>query len=335
MKFGITFNLADTPSDVSDWVALAEERGFVHGMVTDSQMIWRDVYVALTLCAIKTNKMKLGTGVTNPYTRHLTVTANAISSVDELSGGRAFLGIGVGESSVYTLGLKPRPLQELRIAVPLIRSLIRGEEVEYEGKKIRSTWSKRDVPVYIAASGPKSLEQAGEIADGVIIQVGAYAPLIKFALERVKAGLAKSGRSLRNVDVWIRAICYVSKNREEVRREVRTFAATTANTVTRFTRATEKLGHLFSPELKRDMEACMKAYDYYEHEAHGAKHAEVVTDRIIDAFVIAGTPDDCTSKIRNIVKETGLERLSLATYGMTNKPSFIKTFANEVMPNFN
>lgn len=335
MKFGITFNLVDTPAQVSDWAALAETRGFAHVMVTDSQLIWRDVYVALTLCASKTKKVKLGTGVTNPYTRHLTVTANAISSVDELSGGRAFLGIGVGESAVYTLGMKPRPLDELRRAVPIIKSLIRGEEIEYEGRKIRSTWSKRNVPVYIAASGPRSLEQAGEIADGVMIQVGAYPPLIKFALDKVKAGLAKSGRSLRDVDVWIRAICYVSKNREEVRKEVRSFAATTANTVTRFTRATEKLGHLFSPELKKDMEACMKAYDYYEHELHGAKHAEAVTDRIIDAFVIAGTPDDCTAKIRNIAKETGLEQLSLATYGMTDKPYFINTFANEVMPNFN
>jgi 5,10-methylenetetrahydromethanopterin reductase len=151
-----------------DLIVAAEDLGF-HGVwIADSQSIFRDAYVSLAVCALRTKRMLLATGVTNPLTRHPAVIASSIATIDELSGGRAILGIGSGFSAVQTLGLRAASLKTMEESALAMRTLMSRQTARYDGKEIKMTWPSRSVPIYFASSGPKSLQLAGKVADGVL-----------------------------------------------------------------------------------------------------------------------------------------------------------------------
>src|SRR5688572_8328676 len=121
MKFSCGFGRHLRMDQVAEHARAADEAGFTQMTMIDSQNLSRDVYSMLTVAALNTKRIKLATGVTNPITRHPTVTANAIASINEISGGRAFLGLGGGISSVWTMGVKTQPLRDVREMVGFLR----------------------------------------------------------------------------------------------------------------------------------------------------------------------------------------------------------------------
>src|SRR5262249_42985988 len=145
---------------------------------------------------------RVGPLVTNPSTRHLVVTASAISSVDELSGGRAVLALGSGGSAIYTLGAPPATGAGLEGAGVTPGRLTRGPAVDRDGRPWQVHRSSRRVPVYLAAEGPRTLELAGRVADGVIVGMGLTPEVIQLSLAALERGAKAAGRSLADVDVW-------------------------------------------------------------------------------------------------------------------------------------
>jgi 5,10-methylenetetrahydromethanopterin reductase len=193
-------------SSLDSWkdVALAEERGFTNAWFYDSQMLYSDVYVCMARAAEKTKKIKLGTGVAIPSNRIAPVTAHSIGTIAALAPKRTILGVGAGFTGRNTMGLPPVPLADIRSYVATTRKLLRGEEVLYrEGKYER--WIRHlhpdrgyvnfadEIPIYLAANGPKALQLTGEIADGWISLI---APPEVFAasLKTVKQAAAAAGR---------------------------------------------------------------------------------------------------------------------------------------------
>ncbi|MBI2184064.1 MAG: LLM class flavin-dependent oxidoreductase [Thaumarchaeota archaeon] len=329
---GISFNLAESAQKVAGYVSMAEKEGFRGlALLTDSQLIWRDVYVCFTLALQKTSKIRVGTGVTNPVTRDPTVTAGVIATLDELAPGRVVLGMGVGDSAVHTLYRPPASLKELREAALTIRALIGGREVDSDGKKIRLPWSKKHVPIYIASTGPASLRLAGEVGDGVIVNVGAHPDLIGWALEHLEEGTRRTGRSLKDLDIWVRATCFPHEDVAKATAVVKGSAATKANGLARYAK-NESFRRRLSKELLKDIDDLAAHYNYYEHEKREAKHTDFVTERIVKDLVIAGPPEYCRSRIKEIVEKTGLNQISFATYGFADIPGFIKKFMSEVAP---
>ena len=162
-RFGIVF-LPESLADFGGLCREAEEAGFDLLGVADSQSVFRELYVALAIAARDTSRIRLGPLVTNPQTRHLVVTASAISSIDELSGGRAMLGLGSGDSAIYTLGAPPSTVAGLEDAVVTLGQLTSGALVERGTRKWQVRRSTRRVPIYLAAEGPRTLELAGRIA---------------------------------------------------------------------------------------------------------------------------------------------------------------------------
>src|SRR5256712_3820250 len=176
---------------------LSEELGFTHIWVGDSHLIWREAYVNVAAVALNTSKVKIGTGVTNPLTRHPSVVASAYATLEEYSPGRMIVGIGLGDSSVETMGMKPAKLSYFEKTMQQMRDLLDGKEVQLETGKIHVLHPcQRKVPIYIAASGPKMLELCGRIADGIIILVGVADDYIAHAKEKIAAGAKASGRKL-------------------------------------------------------------------------------------------------------------------------------------------
>jgi 5,10-methylenetetrahydromethanopterin reductase len=202
IRFGIRVPTQGTPQETGAYAAKVEAAGFDFLWMPDTPLLagrWRDVYVHLTCAALNTSRLHLGPGVTNPLTRHPVATASAILSLDEASQGRAELVVGTGYSSAYIIGRKAATRASMRQATDLWRSIFQGRTTELGGLEINLTPPRPQLPIYLAATGPKMLQLAGEIADGVLIQVGAAPGTVAWALEQVEIGMQRAGRQRHEV----------------------------------------------------------------------------------------------------------------------------------------
>ena len=156
MKYGVTI-WPGGHEELAQLARLAEEQGFEYIGIPESQSLAHEVYVSLTVVAQATTKPLIGPTVTNPLTRHPAVTASAIASINDVSGGRAFLGIGTGDSAVLNLGLRPAKHAQMREYIEAVRTVLTGQPYDYKGRQIHVKWSQSVVPLMISAEGPRTL----------------------------------------------------------------------------------------------------------------------------------------------------------------------------------
>lgn len=324
-SFGVGLLPRAPISEVVDLAVHAEELGFGSVWVADSQSIFRDAYAALALTAARTSKIHLATGVTNPVTRHPAVIASSLATLDELSGGRAILGLGVGESAVRTLGLRPARLKTLEETTHVLRTLMQGQAATYQGKEIKITWAKREVPIYFGSSGPRSLQLAGRVADGVLFQVGAEPSLAKYAVQNVAAGARQAGRDPKDIRLYMRLACSVSDDRRWAREEAKGYVAAAAGTV--FTSVPRE--HM-PDDLWTEIKAMKERYDYLEHASSAARHKQMITDRILEALAITGTPSEAVPRFKQLL-QLGIDGFVLPI--TTSQPrETMRTIAEKVLP---
>jgi probable F420-dependent oxidoreductase len=320
MHFGITFK-PDMP--VERIVALtrqAEAAGFQYGWIFDSHILWLEPYPLLTLMASNTKKMRLGTCVTNPATRDITVTSSLFATLNLISGGRMQLGIGRGDSSRRVLGKKPVGAGDLERAVKTFRDLTAAREIEYDGQPTRISWATGSPPVWIAGYGPKVLDLAGRVGDGVILQF-ADPDLIEWCLGFVKKGAKTAGRDFRGIEVMAAAPVWVSDDLKLARERVRWFPALVSNHVL----------DLISRYKPEDLPPALTSYvrdrghyDYQEHCEVDSDHSKFVSDEVVDRFCLVGPAAAHREKLRklasvgvtqfNIYLMCGEEEDTLETY---------------------
>jgi 5,10-methylenetetrahydromethanopterin reductase len=199
-KYGVALQGVDPPADFAAMVAEIESLGFSHLWLTDSSLHARNSYIYLTLAAASSSRLRLGTAVTNPVTRHPAITAAAAATLDEVSAGRAILGIGAGDRPLLALGRRPCSPAELADAIEAIRALWSGDEVTLTASGFALDHARlrfgasAGLPIFVSASGPKTLEMAGGLADGVILLVGLFPDAITWALEHIDRGARAAGR---------------------------------------------------------------------------------------------------------------------------------------------
>ena len=295
----VEFHIGMLPNrSLADSLALgraAEALGYAGIWVADSHSVMRDAYTILAVLASQTQKLSLASGVTHTVTRHPAVLANSWATLDELSEGRAILGIGVGESAVHNLGLRPEKLAVFEEKIKVIRALLSGDKVNYEGYEIQMSWSSAPVPIVMACSGPRSLQLGGRLADGVLFQVGSDPAFVRYALDSIRRGAESAGRSLDDLKLYMRIACSVSDDREAARAEVRGYASVAAGTIFKTVPR-----EYFSDELYGELQQFKSAYDYAEHGSNQAAHASLLTDRILDAVAIAGTPEEAIPRFQTL-----------------------------------
>jgi len=207
---GVLLNAEYPAAELIRLGRLAEELGYQTLWYVDVRLM-RECYVGLASLAMATRRIRLATGVTDPYSRHPALTAAAIASLDELSEGRAVLGLGLGGSGFRELGIeKTLPVAALREGIGIVRGLLRGEEVTVAGKVLSLTGARLQfaphgaVPIYIATQGAQISRLAGELADGVLIANTLHPPALDLYLAQLAAGAAKAGRALSDIDVNLR-----------------------------------------------------------------------------------------------------------------------------------
>ena len=218
---GIAFSGTPFSADVvAELVRYAERRGFHSAWLAEDYFL-RDAVTVMSFCAARTKKIKIGTGIINPYTRHPILIAETIATLDEATRGRAFLALGTGVGPlIEQMGIAfTKPLKAVSEGVQIIRKALAGGEVDFDGEVFKVKGVKlgsnpyleplgefkprrRSVPIYIAAIGPRMLQLAGRLGDGVLLTAGCAAPYVRnMVVENVAKGAEESGRSAKDIDI--------------------------------------------------------------------------------------------------------------------------------------
>ena len=322
LEFAITFKADMPPARIVNLTRQAEAAGFSYGWSFDSHILWQDPYPLLTLMAVNTERMRLGTCVTNPVVRDPTVAASLLATLNRISGGRMDIGIGRGDSSRRVMGKKPTTLARLEEAVGIIRHLTAGKQIVYQGQAIQMPWANAGVPpVWVAGYGPQALRCAGRIADGIILQF-ADVHLIKWCLGFVRQGAESAGRDFSKLRVMSATAVWVSDDLAKAREQVRWFPALVSNHVV------DLISRYKPEELPEALTAYVrdrKGYNYLHHAEVGSSNAEFVPDEIVDRYCIVGPAQAHLRRLRELQEEgvtqfniylmSGGEEKTLEIYG--------------------
>lgn len=307
MDFGITIKPDMSIERIVSLAKQAEAGGFKYGWMFDSHVIWMDPFPLLTLMAANTKTMRLGTCVTNPAVRDVTVASSLFATLNLASHGRMQLGIGRGDSSRRVLGKKPTTIENLEEFVKVFRALNSGEGVDYEGTEARFPWATAGVPrVWVAGYGPKVLRAAGRIADGIILQF-ADPDLIAWCLGFVREGAQAAGRDFKKIEIMSAAPVWVSNDLAVARERVRWFPALVSNHVV------DLIAKYKAEELPAALVSYVSnrgGYDYLHHCEVGSDNASFVTDEITDRFCLVG-PVEAHRKKLEALRAVGVTQFNI------------------------
>jgi len=313
-----------------------EAAGFDGAGILDSQMIARDTYVILGHAAARTKRLQLFPAVSNPFTRHASVLASALQTAEEMAPGRVKCVIGTGYSSASTIGRKPATLAEMRACIGAVKALLAGRSVDWNGTPAGLSYaSGRHIPVLMAASGPKAMELAGEIADGVLLLIGFNRPLVERALDHVERGARRSDRRVEDLEVIWAVRTGTAATMEEARRVARPVAVHWA---IRWEGEVLEQAGIRIPKLKVP-DAVNQIYPDLSHaedwEAAIAATAfmpDEIVAQVCDALGLAGTPEYCAQRICEMTK-LGARNLYLMPFQTFAPPeSEITAFRDVIFP---
>ena len=299
----------------------AEELGYDGIVFYDSQNLFADCYIALAQAAQATSTIKLGTGVTNSFTRHAAVTASAILAVQAESGGRAHLGIGRGDSALAHLGMAPDPVSAFEEYLKRLQGYLRGEEVPFEaGGTVESLdladrpvssrieWMPADlpkVPVDVAATGPKVIAAAARHAERVTFSVGADTERLQWGIEVACAARAEAGLT-HTISFGAYVPLVVHDDPEEAMR-------IGEGELSLFARFSVMYGTVIGPaseSQRKVLHSIHNAYDMTRHSGADSPQAVVLTAEFARNFGIFGPPSYCADRLSELV-ELGIDRFIL------------------------
>jgi 5,10-methylenetetrahydromethanopterin reductase len=313
-------------------VKKAEDLGYDFAWIPD-QTYFHDPYVIMSVMALATQRIKLGVGVTNPYTRHPSMSVRSIVSVDEVSNGRAHLGIGAGNRKelLNPLGLDSSHAGEKCLEMAeLVRALLEGRTEGYNGKHYQAHGVKLEInaranlPIYIAGRGARVLQAAGEVADGMIIGGLCTAKGINYAIEQARIGTARSGRDINSLEVVSWVTCQLIRDRSLALEKIRPVVAHIVGGA--------PMEVLEAIELKPSVVSAIK--EAYSKQGI-LEAANYVTVEAIDAFTIIGDVGQVVERILGL-QNAGVSQLSMLMPpgSVIEHEHRLRQFSEEIFPHF-
>lgn len=305
-EFGVGFlGISIGVKEIVRLAQLAEENNFGTCWIAEDHF-FRGAFSLAATCAAQTRSIRIGIGVVNPYTRHPALTAMEVAGLAEAVGAsRVVLGLGAADkASIEKMNIPYlKPQRSLREAVEIIKPMLRGEAVTYAGQQFNVSEVKfafssvaRQVPIYLGVVGPKNLELAGEIADGVVLSVMTSPQYVRYALEQIRRGARKMERNIDNLDVQAYLLVSIDEDRKRARDAIKAFVGTLigmaglygANPILTCT-------GLPVEEIRPLTEVALK----------GGDTSPLVSDWMLDTFTISGTVDECQERLHRLL-EAGL-----------------------------
>ena len=304
--------------ELLDMIKQVEAAGFDGAGILDSQMICRDTFVTMGLAANATSSLNLFPAVTNPFGRIPSVLAGAAQTVAEIAPGRTKFIIGTGYTSASTIGRRPATLRQMRRCIIEVKSLLAGESVDFNGMSNRLDFAGSDgdqgVPVLMAASGPRSLELAGEVADGALVLVGYTPGIIGKALEHLEVGAKRSGRTLEDLDVVFAVRTCVADsidNARQMARPVSVHWGLMWGGPNWLPYSGLDIPEYEIPQAVRDVYPDLGHAPNWDEAIELTKFvSDDVNTQLCDAMGLIGTPEHCTQRITEMAQH-GVTQLYL------------------------
>jgi 5,10-methylenetetrahydromethanopterin reductase len=334
-RTGLLFLPGRPTRELADVAARAEALGYGDFWLADERF-FREVYATLALIATRTSRLRLGPCVTDPYSRHPALTAMAIATLDEISNGRAVLGIGAGVSGFKELGVNAdRSAVALREAVELIRRLLagetvtlKGEQVSFDDGRLDFTPSRAEVPIYVASQREAGCRVAGRLAEGAIMQGCVAEPLVRFFKESVAAGARRAGRDPARVELVARVNACIADDRATARDVMRPGIVRSLAAQRRDFFTFRTAGLAIPPALAEQIRGLAYTHD----PAPLLKIAPLVPDSFVDAVALTGPPDDVALDVVRLVRG-GMAQIMIYPIGVGGDAMpTIERFQTEVMP---
>ena len=290
--------------DAIQYVQYAESRGFEAVWQAESRLV-RDAIVPMAAFAATTNRIKIGSGVINNWTRNAAVIAATYLTLDDLAPDRIICGIGAWWDPLASkVGIQRRkPLLAMRETVTVVRDLLARKRVTFQGEFIQVTdveldvvhgrKEPRNVPIYIGATGPKMMSLTGEIADGVVLNYLVSPQYNAGAMERLEIGAKKAGRSIESIDRPQLVVCSVDRDRKKALDASRKLVTQYLGQQPHIMKASgvsqgllDEIAQVLTwPATEEQIEEAMK----------------LVPDDVVQMITASGTPDECKAKIREYV----------------------------------
>lgn len=346
-----------TKIDDIDYVVRAEELGYSHAWMADSQMIWSDCYAALALAAVRTSSIRLGTGVAVAGTRTAPVTAHSIATINRLAPGRTFLGIGAGNTAMRLMGHKPLGVAAFGDYLRTVRGLLDGEEtaLTWRGRTAPTRILMEDlgfvaleprVPMYVSGFGPKSQALAGELGDGLVMSIPADPSFMDRAWAHVETGAARAGRQLDRDAFYTCSLTLPvllapgeDLGSERVLRECGPFVISSLHYLYDQVHQLGKeppahVRHLWD-EYSALVEATPEAVRHLRvHAGHCTylleEERRFVTPDLIRATCLVGSAEEIVEQVRAL-ESAGLHQLMILP-SLESRYDVLERFASEVMP---
>ena len=326
-RFGITRGVSprETFTQVGEIAREIEDLGFDMLWFVDHQLGMKDVYAAMNIAALNTRRIEIGSAVTQLQTRHPTVTAAATTALDELSGGRAILGLGAGWVSVHSIGLQPSKASEIRDGIKLIRRLFAGEVIDFNGVEGQLATARRQIPIYLAVSQPIMLRLAGEICDGAILMGAADADFCKWQLQYIYEGLEKAKRKRRDLVIDLIVTMSIDEDEQKAIGDVRAWSTSQAATF-HVWKQMPPAWERYRPQFKEAAEQ----YHYKDHLSLHAAHKQIVSDEFVQSVAVAGNLKSCVERLSSVAA-LDIDRISFALLS-GGRPRRLRQLASEVVP---
>ena len=330
-----------------------ESAGLAGMVVWDAQSSDGDCYVSLAAAAMATTSLKLGTGVTNPVTRHPSVTASAIASLQAISNGRAVLGIGRGDASLAHIGRAPASVETLSRYTQLVQRYLRGDSVAFKElgefatnapnlsqldlghapphSKLEWLGNMPKVPVEVSATGPRMIAEAAIHADGVMLSVGADLERLRWGIDLVRTTRAKAGLDPNGIPIgaWVNVVAHPDV---EIARQL------ASGWTSVFARFAVMHGKPTGPQTNdsiKSLEHLHNDFDLRDQASSSTAQALGMTQNFIDNYAIVGTADTCVARLRQI-SELGISKVIAVGFAETassnNGRYATETFLNQITP---
>ena len=326
-RFGISRGVSprEDLKSVGEAARICEDNGFEVLWFIDHQLGMKDVYAAMNVAAMNTGKIEIGSAVTNLVTRHPTVTANATTALDELSDGRALLGLGAGWIAVHSIGRDQSRMADIRKWIPEFRHLFSGEKFDLDGTNLQLATARRQIPIYLAASQPRMLEISGELCDGTILMGAADPDFCKWQLEYIYKGLEKTNRERKDFTIDLFITASIDDDIEQALSDVRAWATSQAAQFPRWKELPAEW-----EKYRDEFILAREKYEFKDHLSLRAKHKSLISDDMVQNVALAGNLDYCVRRLREIAK-LDIDRITFALLSGGRKRR-IDQLANEVIP---
>ncbi len=332
LKFGACIFAQKPMPEVVRTAQLAEELGYDSLWIADSQVLCRELYVTLTACALGTSRIKLGAGVTAPYTRHVSVTASAFASLNELAPGRVILGVSTGNSLVRTIGRRPARIAEMEEYVGKLTDLLDSRETDFDsGVRGGISWldGPTQVPIYVAGTGPKMLRAATRATSNIILMAGSGPAFVRAGLDTVHAGMREAGKDPSEARVIMWTPFAIAEDGVVAREHASKHVASLLSRVD---------PDLFDEEDREAIERIRKGFSPYPHDPNAPKNPGGVPDKFIDQLALAGTPDEVRAQVEKMATVSGFDTVVLNTQASNGKftslEKSLELFADGVIGRF-